>query len=74
MCKVTDAVCRLSASERQSLQCLGAGSSGGRLPSADLETLMHLGFVEVVCGQPEQTPFGRRAVLKLGAVIRHVPV
>lgn len=72
MCKVTDAVCKLSASERESLQCLGTGPFGSRLPSGDLETLIRLGFVEVLCGRAEQTPFGRRAALKLGSLIRTV--
>lgn len=65
MCKVSDAVCELTPSERVSLRLVGTGSCGNQLPEGDVEKFLQLGFVEVVCGQPEQTPFGRRAVSKL---------
>ena len=68
MCKVSDAVCKLTPSERVSLGLLGTGSSGKQVPVRDVEKFLQLGFVEVVCRQPEQTPFGRRVVSRLAQV------
>ena len=68
MCKVSDAVCELTPSERVSLGLVGTGSYGKPVPVRDVEKFLKLGFVEVVCGQPEQTPFGRRAVSNMAQV------
>ena len=68
MCKVSDAVCELTPSECVSLRFIGTGSCGDRVPVRDVEKFLELGFVEVVCGQAEQTPFGRRAVSRLAQV------
>ncbi len=68
MCKVSDAVCELTPSERVSLRFIGTGSFGSRVPVRDVEKFLKLGFVEVVCGQAEQTSFGRRVVSRLAQV------
>ncbi len=65
MCNVSDAVCKLTPSECESLQSVGTGFRRSRVPTRHAEKLVQLGFVEVLCGHLAQTPFGRRAVSKL---------
>ena len=62
MCKVSDAVCKLTLAERESLSYIGTGPIRDRVPSHHADKLMKLGMVELSCGRLETTPMGRRAL------------
>jgi hypothetical protein len=67
MCKAEQLIGRLTPAERRSLRLMGQASARPRVPVRHAERLIGLGLAELVCGAPDLTAAGRRAVALIGA-------
>ncbi len=65
MCRATELLGQLNDDERRSLRQIGRAGDGD-IPHDHAETLLRLGFSELVCGAPLLTRQGKRAAQLLG--------
>lgn len=66
MCRTMELMDQLTEDEVGSLREIARGPARRRIPHTHAETLLRLGFAELVYGYQELTIHGKRAALILG--------